>query len=75
MFCDTEVDLPLKSVGSDTNSKDENKTELVVTDVSPSLSYLWSYTCSITRGRNVSSIGWNATNPVCTADSFEIFTV
>lgn len=32
--------------------------------VPPSLEQLWSYTCDLTKGCNVSSMAWNKVNPV-----------
>lgn len=30
----------------------------------PNLNKLWSYTCALTKGRNVSCLAWNKRNPV-----------
>jgi len=34
-----------------------------ISDLGPSLDRLWSYQCSLTKGRNVSCIAWNRVNP------------
>jgi len=62
-----DVDPSTKVAASEKKTKDHGKMELVVTDVGPNLSCLWSYQCSVTKGRNVSCMGWNSTNPVCTS--------
>lgn len=32
----------------------------------PNLERLWDYKCNITRGRNISAMTWNRSNPVMT---------
>lgn len=36
-----------------------------LTELGPNLDKLWTYSCSITKGRNVSCMAWNPSNPVC----------
>jgi len=58
-------DQSLTPAADGKKSSGESKMELMVTDVGPNLSRLWSYQCPMTKGRNVSCIGWNSTNEVC----------
>ncbi len=36
----------------------------MMSEVGPNLDRLWAYGCALTRGRNVSCIAWNKSNPV-----------
>ncbi|PVD23177.1 hypothetical protein C0Q70_16440 [Pomacea canaliculata] len=40
----------------------ESTTGAQVPDVGPTLDRLWSYSCSLTKGRNVSCLAWNKSN-------------
>ena len=40
---------------------------VAIHDIGPSLERLWAYQCGLTKGRNVSSIAWNRSNPVSTS--------
>ena len=45
-------------------SEDEEAASAVVTLLGPTLGKLWSYSCNLTKGRNVSCMAWNKLNPV-----------
>lgn len=38
--------------------------QMSIADMGPNIDRLWSYTCPMTKGRNVSSMTWNKLNPV-----------
>jgi len=57
------------AAADDKKASQQTSSEFTVSDVGPNLDRLWSYQCSTTKGRNVSCIGWNVTNPVCTAQT------
>ena len=38
--------------------------QITVSDMGPILDRLWAYQCPLTKGRNVSCMAWNRTNPV-----------
>ncbi|RUS86621.1 hypothetical protein EGW08_005637 [Elysia chlorotica] len=41
----------------------EKSSAVAVQDLGPNLDRLWSYNCNLTRGKNVSCIAWNKSNP------------
>ena len=47
-------------------SEGEEVTSAAVTlaQLGPNLHKLWSYSCNLTKGRNVSCLAWNKLNPV-----------
>jgi len=57
------------AAADDKKANQQSSSEFTVSDVGPHLDRLWSYQCSTTKGRNVSCIGWNVTNPVCTSQT------
>jgi len=60
-----DMEPSVTPVTNDKKPSQTNTSEFVVRDVGLQLDCLWSYQCSTTKGRNVSCIGWNVTNPVC----------
>ena len=53
----------------DIDQKEESEDKLStpsvsLTELGPNLDKLWGYSCSITKGRNVSCVAWNRLNPV-----------
>ena len=60
-------DQSLAPVRDNKKPTQTNPSDFVVRDVGPQLDCLWTYQSSTTKGRNVSCIGWNFTNPVCTS--------
>lgn len=36
----------------------------MVSDMGPNFDRLWSYSCKLTNGRNISCMSWNKLNPV-----------
>ncbi|XP_059146873.1 dynein axonemal intermediate chain 4-like isoform X2 [Physella acuta] len=50
---------PLTNDSQKTGASDS----MSVHDVGPNLDRLWSYTCNVTKGRNISCMAWNRKNP------------
>ncbi|XP_050403296.1 dynein axonemal intermediate chain 4 isoform X1 [Patella vulgata] len=51
------------SVMTDIDKEVSNVSTITGSDMGPNLDRLWSYTCPLTKGRNVSSMSWNKVNP------------
>lgn len=59
LFCNTDIDEKVE--------KDPDKLPspvISLTELGPNLDKLWTYSCSMTKGRNVSCMAWNPQNPV-----------
>ena len=48
----------------DIDREASNLSQIAVSDMGPNLDRLWSYVCPLTKGRNVSCLAWNKSNPV-----------
>ena len=59
-FCSSSLDVDVeKSDGEEASSAAATLAQL-----GPNLHKLWSYSCNLTKGRNVSCLAWNKLNPV-----------
>ncbi|XP_076441248.1 dynein axonemal intermediate chain 4-like [Babylonia areolata] len=48
---------------SDLEREGSTVNQIAVSDMGPNLDRLWSYVCPLTKGRNVSCLAWNKSNP------------
>ena len=51
-------------LNSDIDREQSSLSQIAVSDMGPNLDRLWSYVCPLTKGRNVSCLAWNKSNPV-----------
>lgn len=60
------LSFPPKDIDAKVEKDPEKLPSPVVslTELGPNLDKLWTYSCSITKGRNVSCMAWNPQNPV-----------
>lgn len=52
-------------------SEEEEASSAAVSLLGPTLSKLWTYSCALTKGRNVSCMAWNKLNPVSKTQQLE----